>query len=166
MMTVVARCRSLPFSLMCLSSGDYLQVFYATVFERAGRLDEALQWAGRLATEDDVTKGGNLQVPVRVEGLQIKGRCLAAQGKYAEAEAALVSAAEQLAAIGWWLGEVLVWRDFLVCVLRKTDREDAEGMSRLKASIGHLLGAAPAHEDLDVLATALGDDIDLAAFMS
>ena len=74
------------------------------------------------------------------------------------------AAAEQYAAVGWWLGEVHALRDLLVCVLRKAERE-VEGMSRLKAAIMRLLGPTPPEAELDVLATSLSEEVDLMAVM-
>eukprot|EP01047_Picozoa_sp_COSAG01_P017250 COSAG01_NODE_909_length_12785_cov_4.201876_10_plen_143_part_00 len=132
----------------------------AMLLEKAGRVDEAMAWAERVATLDDPVQGGNLSAIVRARGLAIKGRCLASKGQLTEAEEALSAAAEQQSAIGWWLGEVLVLRDLLVCVLSHAERE-AEGKTRLKASIRRLLGDQPSQEDLNVLKTCLGDDVDL-----
>ena len=101
---------------------------------------------------------------VRIRGLCLQGRCLAAKGQKAEAEVALTSAAEQLATIGYCLQEVLALRDLYVCVLKATDRE-GEGLARLKAAIVRLVGADAAPEQLDVLATSLGDEVDLAAVL-
>ena len=81
-----------------------------------------------------------------------------------EAEAALTSAAEQLASIEYYLAEVLALRDLYVCVLKATDRE-GEGLARLKAAIVRLVGVDVAPEQLDVLATSLGDEVDLAAVL-
>jgi hypothetical protein len=134
------------------------------MFEKVGRIDEALVWAERLATLEDPSQGGNMSICARARGLVVQGRCLAAKGQAAEAEEALSTAAEKLSAIGWWLGEVLALRDLLVCVLRPADRE-AEGVARLKVAIGHLLGKEPAQKDLDVLDTCLGDNVDLAAML-
>eukprot|EP01043_Picozoa_sp_COSAG02_P048243 COSAG02_NODE_4721_length_5052_cov_14.669695_7_plen_141_part_00 len=136
----------------------------AHIHEKAGLIDDALEWAEKVATREDVTQGGNSSILVRMRGLRLQGRCMALKGQASEAEAALASAAEQYAAVGWWLGEVHALRDLLVYVLRNADRE-AEGMSRLKAAIVRLLGPTPPETELDVLATSLGEAVDLAAVM-
>ena len=134
------------------------------MYEKAGRIDDALEWGEKVATREDVTQGGNLSILVRMRGLRLQGRCLALKGQLPEAEAALASAAEQYAAVGWWLGEVHALRDLLVCVLRKAERE-VEGMSRLKAAIMRLLGPTPPEAELDVLAASLSEAVDLMAVM-
>ena len=111
-------CPSLPFSYFGMAGMDGLTVVIGELLEKAGRYDDALMWAEKSRLVD-VTKGGNLGVPKRAKGLRLQGRCLAAKGQLAEAEAALSSAAEQQASIEWWLGEILALRDLLVCVLRK-----------------------------------------------
>eukprot|EP01047_Picozoa_sp_COSAG01_P016836 COSAG01_NODE_874_length_12972_cov_15.914343_9_plen_198_part_00 len=158
---------SMPFvwAYVVFGENSALPYYFALVLEKAGRFDEALAWAERLATLDDPTQGGNMSVNARARGLVVQGRCLAAKGRAAEAEEALSAAAEKLSAIGWWLGEVLALRDLLVCVLRPADRE-AEGVTRLKASIGRLLGVEPAQKELGVLDTCLGESVDLATVMS
>ena len=60
---------------------------------------------------------------------------------------------------------VLALRDLHVCVLKKTGRE-AEGMALLKAAVMRFVGADAAQEDLDVLATSLGEEVDLAAVLA
>ena len=89
---------------------------------------------------------------------------MAAKGQKAEAEAALTSAAEQLATIGLYLAEVLALRDLFVHVLKATDRED-EGLMRLKAAVVRLVGVDATSEQLDVLATSLGDEVELAGVL-
>jgi len=157
---------SLPFSYMYVACGDAASIatMMALVYEKFGRVDEALAWAERVATLDNPVEGGNMSAIVRLRGLCIKGRCLAAKGQAAEAEAALTSAAEQLGSLGLRLSEVLALRDLLCCVLKKTRRE-SEGMTRLKASIVRLLGVDAAQEELDVLATSLGEEVDLQAVL-
>ena len=149
---------------ICFGENTSLAVLITMVLEKLGQVDEALAWAERIATLDNPMDGGNMSPVVRLRGLRIKGRCLAAKGQAAEAEAALTSAAEQLAAVGMRLGEVLALRDLLCCVLKKTGRE-AEGMALLKESILRLLGADAAQEELDMLATSLGEEVDLKAVL-
>jgi hypothetical protein len=60
---------------------------------------------------------------------------------------------------------VLALRDLHVCVLKKTGRE-AEGMALLKAAVMRFVGADAAQEDLDVLATSLGEEVSLAAVLA
>ena len=60
---------------------------------------------------------------------------------------------------------VLALRDLHVCVLKKTGRE-AEGLSLLKVAVVGFVGADAAQEDLDVLATSLGEEVDLAAVLA
>ena len=67
--------------------------------------------------------------------------------------------------VGCFVFAVLTLRDLLLCVLKKTDRE-AEGMARLKAAVVRLVGADAPKEQLDVLATSLGDEVDLAAVLA
>jgi hypothetical protein len=67
--------------------------------------------------------------------------------------------------VGCVVFAVLTLRDLLLCVLKKTDRE-AEGMARLKAAVVRLVGADAPKEQLDVLATSLGDEVDLAALLA
>ena len=157
---------SLPFSFTYVGWGDgwSIATMITLVYEKFGRVDEALAWAERVATLDNPVEGGNMSAPARLRGLCIKGRCLAAKGQAAEAEVALTSAAEQLGSIGLRLSEVLALRDLLCCVLKKTGRE-SEGMTRLKASIVRLLGVDAAQEELDVLATSLGEEVDLQAVL-
>jgi tetratricopeptide (TPR) repeat protein len=134
------------------------------LYEKLGRFDEALDWAKRAAALDDPFKGGNFALPARMRGLRLQGRCLAAKGQKSEAEAALTSAAEQLATIGYYLAEVLALRDLFVHVLKATDRED-EGLMRLKVAVVRLVGVDATSEQLDVLATSLGDGVELAAVL-
>ena len=166
---VLTRCLcrvSLPFSYAYVTGGElwHMSCMIALLYEKLNRVDEALEWAERVATLDDPAKGGNLALVARMRGLRLQGRCLAAKGQKAEAEAALTSAAEQLASIEYYLAEVLALRDLYVCVLKATDRE-GEGLARLKAAIVRLVGADAAPEQLDVLATSLGDEVDLAAVL-
>ena len=135
------------------------------VYEKFGRLDDALAWAERVATSDDVSKGGNASMNVRLRCLRIQGRCLAAKGQLDEAEAALSSSAEGFASIGFHLGAVLSTRELFCCVMVKTGRE-AEGKARLRAAVCRLVGEDAAKEDLDTLAHALGAEVDLAAILN
>ena len=59
---------------------------------------------------------------------------------------------------------MLALRDLLVHVLRKTDRE-GEGMARLKVAVVRLMRPEPAQEDLDVLASSLGEEVELSAVL-
>ena len=52
----------------------------------------------------------------------------------------------------------------LVHVLRKTDRE-GEGMARLKVAVVRLMRPEVAQEDLDVLASSLGEEVELSAVL-
>ena len=47
-----------------------------------------------------------------------------------------------------------------MCVLKKSDRE-REGMVRLRAAVVRLVGENAAQEQVDVLATAVGEEVDL-----
>lgn len=136
----------------------------AMVYEKFGRIDDALAWAERIATLQDTSKGGNASLNARLRGLRTQGRCLAAKGMLDEAEIALISSAEGHKSIGIHLGEVLSLRDLLCSVMVKTGRE-AEGTARLKTAIVRMLGQDPAQEDLDVLARSLGEEIDLKAIL-
>ena len=89
---------------------------------------------------------------------------VAATGRAAEAETALVSAAKKVEAFGYHLLEVLVLRDLYVCVLKNSARQ-REGMVRLHGAVVRLLGEDVAPEQLDVLANALGEDVDLGAVL-
>eukprot|EP01050_Picozoa_sp_SAG11_P013285 SAG11_NODE_1540_length_4722_cov_2.812243_3_plen_1121_part_00 len=157
----------LPFSMYDLAAGDLmsLNLSITLTYEKFGRVDEALGWAQRLATLDDPFSGGNMSVVCRSRGLCIQGRCLASKGQIAEAEAALVAAAEQFGAIGYFLAEVLVLRDLLVCVLKTTGKE-REGEARLRAAVARLIGVDAPQEELDVLAVALGEAVDLPAILA
>ena len=157
---------SLPFSYWNQSGGDHfsLALVIALLHEKFGSIDEALAWGDRIATLEDVAIGGSNCITTRTRGLCLKGRCLASQGKMAEAEEALSTAAEQIAGVGYYLLEVLALRDLLVHVLRKTDRE-GEGMARLKVAVVRLMRPEPAQEDLDVLASSLGEEVDLSAVL-
>ena len=162
---VVSTC-SLPFSYWNQTGPDFssLAMVIALLHEKFGSVDEALAWGGRIATLEDVTIGGCNSIATRTRGLCLKGRCLASQGKMAEAEEALSTAAEQIAGVGYYLLEVLALRDLLVHVLRKTDRE-GEGMARLKVAVVRLMRPEPAQEDLDVLASSLGEEVELSAVL-
>ena len=142
-----------------------LNLLITLTYEKLGRIDEALVWAQRLATLDDPSAGGNTSVVCRSRGLCIQGRCLASKGQMAEAEAALVVAAKQFDAIGYYLAEVLALRDLFVCVL-KTNEKESEGAARLRAAVVRLVGADAPQEELDVLAGALGEEVDLPALLA
>ena len=131
----------------------------ALVYEKYGQVDNALEWAERTSTLDDPAEGGNMSEASRTRAKCLQGRCLALKQRYAEAKEVLICAAQQYAAIGLYLGEVLALRDLYVCVLRK-DGEDRsnEGIDLLKASIDRLLGHNPAPDDLEVLAKCLGQE--------
>ena len=158
--------RSLPFSYWNHTGGDHmsLAIVIALLHEKFGSVDDALAWGDRIATLEDVAAGGSNCITTRTRGLCLKGRCLASQGKMAEAEEALSTAAEQIAGVGFYLLEVLALRDLLVHVLRKTDRE-GEGMARLKVAVVRLMRPEPAQEDLDVLASSLGEEVELSAVL-
>eukprot|EP01047_Picozoa_sp_COSAG01_P016934 COSAG01_NODE_883_length_12927_cov_10.710789_7_plen_285_part_00 len=156
----------LPFAYIIGTGGDMacVSLLIATVHERLGRVEEALVWAERIATVTDIRIGGTLSPNVHARGLQMQGRCFAATGRPAEAETALVAAAAKLEAIGYYLGEVLALRDLYVCVFKKSDRQ-REGMVQLRAAIVRLVGEDAAPEQLKVLATALGEEVDLTAVL-
>ncbi len=157
----------LPFSMYDLAAGDLmcLNLLITLTYEKLGRIDEALVWAQRLATLDDPSAGGNMSVVCRSRGLCIQGRCLASKGQMAEAQAALDVAAKQFDAIGFYLAEVLTLRDLFVCVL-KTNEKESEGAARLRAAVVRLVGADAPQEELDVLAMALGEAVDLPALLA
>ena len=132
----------------------------ALVYEKYGQVDNALEWAERISTLDDPVQGGNLSEVSRTRAKCAQGRCLALKHRYAEAKEMLICAAQQYAALGLYLGEVLALRDLYVCVLQK-DGEDCsdEGISLLKPAIDRLLGPNPAPDDLEVLAKCLGQEV-------
>ena len=156
----------MPFSWGYTVGGDAFSLASAVAmaYEKFGRIDDALAWAERIATFEDVSKGGNASLNVRLRGLRIQGRCLAAKGQLDEAEATLCSSAEGLASIGFHLGAVLSTRELFCCVMVKTGRE-AEGKAQLRAAVCRLVGEDAAEEDLDILAHALGAEVDLAAIL-
>ena len=112
---------------------------------------------------EDISKGGSTLFSVHARGNCIKGRCFAAQGETAEAEAALELAAQigADATTGLFLHEVLAVRDLKLHVLDKAGR-GTEGSMRLKAAIHRLLGAHPVADQIAELAQALGPGINLS----
>eukprot|EP01046_Picozoa_sp_COSAG06_P066543 COSAG06_NODE_16836_length_977_cov_8.248292_3_plen_75_part_01 len=67
---------SLEFPYLYVAMGDATSVatMIALVYEKFGRVDEALAWAERVATLDNPVEGGNMSAIVRLRGLCIKGR--------------------------------------------------------------------------------------------
>ena len=99
----------------------------------------SIVYAEYAATCIDFGRGGTSCPSVHARGNRIKGRCLAAQGKMNEAQAAFEAMASESAEVGWFMLEVLATRDMKVLVFDKDGRGD-EGSARLKSAIHRLLG--------------------------
>jgi len=133
--------------------------------EKLGLYEQALPYAEAAATCTDITKGGCTVPATFCLGFRTKGRCLAALGKMAEAEAAFESSVASVAGTGLFLLEVLALADLKVFVLDKDGRA-AEGSSRLKVAIHTLMGKSAAEDQLAALQVALGSGVSVGEVLA
>jgi tetratricopeptide (TPR) repeat protein len=129
--------------------------------EKLGLYEQALPYAEAAATCTDTTKGGCTVPATYYYGFHTKGRCLAALGKMAEAEAAFESSLASVVGLGLFLLEVLALADLKALVLDKDGRA-AEGSSRLKVAIHTLMGKTAAADQLAELQDALGSGVSVS----
>ena len=132
--------------------------------EKLGLYEQALPYA-EAATCTDLTKGGCTVPATFCLGFRTKGRCLAALGKMAEAEAAFESSLASVVGTGLFLLEVLALADLKVFVLDKDGRA-AEGSSRLKVAIHTLMGKSAAEDQLAALQVALGSGVSVGEVLA
>jgi tetratricopeptide (TPR) repeat protein len=133
--------------------------------EKLGLYEQALPFAEAAATCTDLTKGGCTVPATFCLGFRTKGRCLAALGKMAEAEAAFESSVASVAGFGLFLLEVLTLADLKALVLDKDGRA-AEGSSRLKVAIHTLMGKSAAADQLAALQVTLGSRVSVSEVLS
>jgi hypothetical protein len=129
----------------------------AAVCERLGSYDLALQYCDAAMSPDLSQAGSKLPIS-RIWSQCIRGRCLVALGRSAEAAAVFESAAEEAHRYGVWLVEAYALRDLKLCVLDKMGHGE-HGSRRLGAALRLLTG--PADE-----LTPLMKGLDAAALMA